>query len=76
VLQTQSFKDAEADFQEAVISVFDRSEWAADLDVLKSLAKIMVFHKAWGGRTHHSENCKRHNDLRSAGIDLTSVDTA
>jgi hypothetical protein len=71
----RGFRDVEADFQEAVISVLDRSEWIANLDVLKSLTKNIVFRKASGSRMHSSETCKRHNDLRSAGIDLTSVDT-
>ncbi|EXJ61764.1 hypothetical protein A1O7_02194 [Cladophialophora yegresii CBS 114405] len=71
----KSFRDVEAYFQEAVISVFDRSEWVADLDVLKSLASIKHYRTESKGSKHSSAECGLYNPFDEASTNLTSVDT-
>ncbi|OCT49777.1 hypothetical protein CLCR_07657 [Cladophialophora carrionii] len=71
----KSFRDVEAYFQEAVVSVLDRSEWIADLDVLKSLVSIKQYSNVVKGSQHVSAECRLYNPFDEAGINLTSVDT-
>ena len=66
----------EAFFQEAVISILDRAEWIADLDVLKSFEKMTICRQVGSEDLHDLDCCPKSRgaiNLRKASLALTSV---
>lgn len=62
-------RDAEAYFQEALISVFDRTDWVADLDCISSLESHLLTRMLQTGCGHKKEPIVSYNHR------ITSVDS-
>jgi hypothetical protein len=74
-MEHEGARDSEAFFQEAPISVFDRSEWVADLDVLGSLRSSSVFRLTTCQNDLHLQGEQKMHCNLSNIPRLTSVDS-
>ncbi len=72
----EGFRDVEAFFQEALVSVYDKSNWVADLDVLKCLESPTVSRLVnMSGKCQHQDKHRTEFASILSHHQLTSIDS-